>query len=80
VSRAGEAGGPVADSDDQISTIDAPISELERRGGGLASTREMDGGLTCSAAALGDTGGARLGVVDGERKGRGGLGQSKAKA
>jgi hypothetical protein len=32
VPRAGEAGGPVADSDDQISTIDAPISELERRG------------------------------------------------
>jgi hypothetical protein len=37
----------------------------------LASTREMDGGLTCSAAALGDTGGARLGVVEGGRKGRG---------
>jgi hypothetical protein len=32
VLRAGEAGGPVADSDDRVGTIDVPVLEWERWG------------------------------------------------
>jgi hypothetical protein len=34
VSRAGEAGGPVAGSDDLVGTTDAPILKWEMMGGG----------------------------------------------